>query len=234
MSELKPGTHVTHKLFGSGVVRNVSGSGPSAKITVDFAANVGQKKLIASVANLVKADTAEDAPPSSLPPPVSHWFETLDVTATLAPGRKHFEDPIHATLRNGVGQPEFWLAVREKLRARGIVPRVLDEPNGRISLGLSGLLRMRLVVQHSELVRHADAVLARAIFDVLAERHLTDFRDFRFSIDVRTDGELVDADLVEIGNSDSGPLPDRSPLRRALPVTPKGVIKSRPKRRDDY
>ena len=235
MSDLKPGSRVTHKIFGTGTVRHISGSGPSAKITVDFSANVGQKKLIASVANLVCLDPADDESviPRQQPPPVSHWYEVLEADGSLIPGRRPPADKLHAALRQSIRQPEFWVAVREQLRPRGIVPRVVDEPNGRISLTVSGMIQLRIVVQHAELVRESDAVLARALFELLQQRHLIDFQNFQIATDVRTDA-VLDEPAIEIGEPDPGELPDRAPRRRALPVTPKGVIQSRPKRDSDY
>src|SRR5882724_12789004 len=52
MVDFKSGDNVVHSLFGPGVVRTVAGAGLDARVTVDFSSSVGQKKLLAGVANL--------------------------------------------------------------------------------------------------------------------------------------------------------------------------------------
>jgi len=231
MSELKPGTQVMHPLFGAGTVRGVSGSGPDAKITVDFGSAVGQKKLLASVANLKSLDSDDgDAPAVQ----TNAWFEVLEATTSPKPGRHPPRDKIHATLSAAVRQQDFWAAVRERLRTIGSAPRVLDDLNEKVSMSVNGLLSLRIVVRHSELIRPNDAVLARAIAETLGARYLGDFQALEIKVDVGVQHALDAVNLISISDENVTDLPDRDPKRRPLPVTPKGVITSRPKRRDDY
>jgi hypothetical protein len=111
---------------------------------------------------------------------------------------------------------------------------VLDDLNEKVSVGMRGLLTLRIVVRHSELIRPNDAVLARAIAETFAARYLGDFQAFVFTLNVGVQHSLDAANLVSISDENVTDLPDRDPKRRPLPVTPKGVITSRPKRRDDY
>ena len=232
MSDLKTGTKVMHPMFGAGTVRGVSGSGPDAKITVDFGSAIGQKKLIASVANLKSLESDDgDAPPIRT---TNAWFEVLDATTSPKAGRHPPRDKIHATISAAVRQQDFWAAVRERLRSLGSAPRVLDDLNENISITLSGLLTVRIIVRHAELVRPDNAVLARAIAETIAARYLGDFQAFVFKLDVGVQHALDAANLISISDESVTDLPDRDPKRRPLPVTPKGVITSRPKRRDDY
>ena len=84
-------------------------------------------------------------------------------------------------------------------------------------------------------MRPADsAALARAIFDELSARHFIDFQSFIFKLDVTVNGTLDQESIILIEEETPDKLHDRSPLRRPLHVTPKGVIKSRPRRSDDY
>ena len=47
------GSRVKHRKFGSGTIAEVSGSGPSAKVKVDFDdESVGRKTLVVGQANL--------------------------------------------------------------------------------------------------------------------------------------------------------------------------------------
>jgi hypothetical protein len=231
MSDLKPGSKVLHPLFGAGTVRAVSGSGPDAKITVDFGSAVGQKKLIASVANLKSTESVDG---EAAPAVANRWYEVYEGKADPRPGRRPVAERIHAALASAVRTPEFWATVRERLRAGGNVPRVLDDLSGNISVHFFSLLKARIVVRHSELVRPGDAVLARAIAATLTERYLSDFQPFSHTLNVGVQNALDEASLITIGDEPIENLPDRDPKRRPLPVTPKGVITSRPKRHDDY
>lgn len=230
--ELKSGMRVVHPLFGNGTVRAVNGSGGDARITVDFAGNVGQKKLVAGVANLQVLQAGPDAAP--LPMATSAWYETLDAACQPRPGRRPIIEKIIAALRDEVSRQEFWIQLRELLRRSGSTPRVLDDPHDRIALSVSGALQVRIVAKHPELVRHTDAVLCRTIFDLLAERCLIDFEVKHRNVTVAVSGELPESDIVNVSDSQPESLPDRAPLRRPKPVQPKGTIRSRGKRSDDY
>jgi hypothetical protein len=230
MSDLKPGMKVLHALFGTGTVRAISGSGGDAKITVDFSGAVGQKKLLASVANLTPLGASE----SGAPVPPSAWYETLLLNCTPKPGRRPVQDKIHEAIKTEVLQNDFWVAVRERMREKGLAPRVLDEISGQLSLGVSGFLQLDMRIKHKEIIRPADLYLSRAIFEVIAQRLLIDFDAPQINPRIGVSGELEEADIISLSQEDLPELPDRSPKRRPLPVTPKGVIKSRPKGRDDY
>jgi hypothetical protein len=230
MSDLKPGMKVLHSLFGAGTVRAVSGSGGDAKITVDFSGAVGQKKLLASVANLTPLDASESG---ALVQP-STWYETLLLNCSPKPGRRPVQDKLHEAIKTEILQNDFWVAVRERLRAKGLAPRVLDDISEQISLGISGLLQLDIRIKHKEMIRPADLYLARAIFEVISHRLMIDFDAPQINPRIGVNGELDDANIINLDQEDLTDLPDRSPKRRPLPVTPKGVIKSRPKGREDY
>ncbi|MEI6231897.1 MAG: hypothetical protein WCT04_02510 [Planctomycetota bacterium] len=231
MSDFKPGDTVLHALFGNGVVAAIAGSGPDARITVDFAPSVGRKKLLASVAHLEPADSN---PSSSSGPAASAWFEVLE--ATLRPRRGRRVDGIHTgdLILTETGKPEFWIAVRERLRSRGQIPKVIDDPNGRVSVSSTGLMTLDVRVQHDSMNDARSAVAARAIFDELFERVLRDFEAPSFVSRSGIQYPLAEEDLVYIEEAELGNLPERSSRMRPKRVTPKGVITSLPKRRDDY
>lgn len=219
-----------HALFGAGTVRAISGSGPDAKITVDFAPAVGQKKLVASVANLKTLEAVEGGVPAG---PPGEWYEILIALAPPKAGRHPTLEKVHETLMNAVRQHEFWVAVRERLRSLGSVPRVLDQLNGNISMTCGGLLHVIIVIRHGEVVREAEAVLARVMIEILAARHLGSFQPISTEVRVGVEYPLDESNLVFVTDEQSA-LPDRGPKYPLRLVTPKGVIKSRPKRRDDY
>jgi hypothetical protein len=234
----KPGLRVTHPLFGTGTVRAVTGSGDQAKITVDFAPSVGQKKLLAGVANLKIVDSdGSHSRSSSQPSPAIHhaWFETLDATYRLRSGQRvASDDDMDRRVREDAARPDFWALVRERARAAGRAPRVLDDLSGKVSITISGRLQLRIVVQHDELLRQADAFLAEAIAQTLAQRQLQEYERAAGTVAVTTEAELDDSNLLVFGSADIGELPDRAPLRRPIREAPKGQIRSRPRRRDDY
>ncbi|HYG75971.1 MAG TPA: hypothetical protein VEK08_13285 [Planctomycetota bacterium] len=228
MTEFKPGDKVHHPLFGAGTIRAISGSGPDAKITIDFSASVGQKKLLASVANLRSAGA--DTPLA----PAAAWFEILDAQLDPRSGRRPLRDKIVDGILHALRQTEFWIAVRERVRTRGSAPRVLDDISGKLACSLTGLLHMKLTIKHAELIRPTEAVLSQSIFDELASRFLADFALPRVSPKIETNIEWDEDQAIVIDDAPPENLPDRDPRRRPVRVTPKGVIKSRPKRRDDY
>src|ERR1700759_910631 len=170
--EFKSGTRVSHPLFGAGVVRAVSGDGPTAKITVDFSPSVGSKKLLASVAKLKSPDATDDgdsdggerpcsAPPRHFSGP-TYWVESLD--ARFEPrGRGSPRDQLLQTLSETVRLDGFWSAVREKLRPPGFAPRVIDDINSHASFAAraSGpAIEIRIRIQHAELLKPDQRVLA--------------------------------------------------------------------------
>ena len=51
------GARVKHRMFGTGTIAELSGSGPSAKVRVDFDdENVGRKTLVVAQAKLERGD----------------------------------------------------------------------------------------------------------------------------------------------------------------------------------
>lgn len=219
-------------MFGAGTVRTVAGAGPEAKITVDFSPSVGQKKLLASVANLRVADGAGDgAPPRS---GATAWYEILDVQLEARPNRRPNREMLTVEINRALRQAEFWIVVRERIRGRGIAPKVLDEVSGNLSCSVSGLLRLKIVVRHSELVRPETTLLAQVILDEMSLRLFNEFQTPRMAKRVDTEHGLIDADVITLEDAAIENLPDRQMRQRPKPVTPKGVIKSLPKRRDDY
>ena len=230
MNEFKSGDKVLHALFGNGVVASVAGSGPDARITVDFASNVGRKKLLASVANLQPAGSETFASSSS----ASGWFEVLETT--LSPRRGRRVDSVRSgeAVRAEVSKAEFWIAVRERLRSRGQIPKVIDDPNGAVSVSVDRLICIDVRVRHESMNDLRNPVAARAIFDELFERVLRDFEAPSFVARTGIQFPLADEDLVYIDEAPMGDLPARESKMRPKRVTPKGVITSLPKRRDDY
>lgn len=231
----KPGLRVAHPLFGTGIVRAVAGSGDQAKITVDFAASVGQKKLLAGVANLKIVDGVAGAGVNSAPIVAPHaWFEILDAAYRLRPNQRAGSDDLDARIRADVARPDFWAQVRERVRQSGRAPRVLDDLSGNVSIALSGPATLRITIRHTEMVRHSDAVLAEAIAQTLAQRQLQEYERSGGVSRISTDAEFDAANEVRFDHDDVGELPDRAPLRRPIREAPKGQIRARPKRRDDY
>ena len=229
MSDLKTGMKVIHPMFGTGTIRAISGSGADAKITVDFSGAVGQKKLLAGVANLTPIGESG----SSAPQPTK-WFERVCVECKPKPGRRPVFDRVYEAIHSEIVLNEFWIAVRERMRAKGLAPKVLDDISGQISISVSEPLQIDICIKHAELIRPADQQLAISIFEVISQRLLIDFDAHIPTPAFGVSGELVEEDVITLSDEDLSNLPDRSPKRRPLPVTPKGVIKSRPKRRDDY
>ena len=226
--DLNPGSKVFHALFGTGTVRAVSGSGPSAKITVNFGAAVGDKTLLAAAAPLQPAAEGSTAE--------QHWCEVLTVECSLRrgsplPAPNTVRDAIHARASN----PAFWVTVREALRAgQGSAPRVLDAPSGCVSLSVRERYAFEIRIKHAEPLRPAQLVLARAIFEVLLQQGLKDFERFGFRTELVPGGALVETDIIAVNDEGLPQLADRAPRRRPLPVRPKGVIPNMPRRRDDY
>lgn len=225
--EIKPGSKVFHALFGTGTVRAIAGSGASAKITVDFGSTVGSKTLLAGSAPLRPVEEGSTAG--------QHWCECLTVTCNLRRGRQQpVLDAVRAEIQARAAIPAFWAAVRDVLRAaHSPAPKVLDDPSGCISISLRGRFEIEIRVKHAEPLRPEALVLARAIFDVLAQQALTDCDRFSFKTEVIAGGLLAEPDCVVVCD-DALQLADRAPRRRPLPVRPKGMITNMPRRRDDY
>ena len=229
MSEFKSGDKVAHAMFGHGVVASVAGSGPEARVTVDFASSVGRKKLLASVANLQKADVESSAASGS-----NAWFEELIVSLKLRPGRRVDRARIADQISAEIIRSDFWIGIRERLRARGQMPKVIDDPNGCVSVSPSGLLEILIRVRHESMNDARDGAASRAIFDELAGRVLRDFDSPKFDAKSGIPLPLIEEDLVFIEESDLSDLPARESRMRPKRVQPKGVITSLPRRRDDY
>jgi hypothetical protein len=230
MSEFKSGDTVLHALFGNGVVASVAGSGPDARITVDFAPSVGRKKLLASVANLQPAGSDSLVASSSS----SGWFEVLETTLLPRRGRRVDSIRTAEAVRAEISKPEFWIAVRERLRSRGLIPKVIDDPNGVVSVSTDRLICIDVRVKHDSMHDLRTPVAARAIFDELFDRALRDFEAPSFVARTGIQFPLAEEYLVYIDEAPIGDLPDRDSRMRPKRVTPKGVITSFPKRRDDY
>ncbi len=227
----KTGLRVIHPVFGAGTIRVVSGSGDQAKLTIDFSSSVGQKKLLAGVANLKILD-----PESSVAAPqnIDAWFEILEAAFTLRPNQRRPGDDVHARIQADVARPDFLAAVRERVRAAGKAPRVLDDPAGHISVRSSGNLVLRVVVRHPELLRADDAALTYVIADVLAARQLQEFQRTPSRATISTTPSLDEDEIITPQDGTPDNLPDRAPLRRPIREQPKGQIRARPKSRDDY
>lgn len=230
MVEFKSGDKVVHSLFGPGVVRTVAGAGQDARITVDFSSSVGQKKLIAGVAHLQRF--AADVPAASEPRAV--WYDFFTSTCRPRAGRRHDESDLHARIRAEVRRPDFWIEVRERMRGRGLTPKVVDEPSGRISVSCDGLLTLRIRVQHDSIDDARTAPAGGAIFDALCARLLTDFEGFTMQKEFGTQFPLVAEDLVSVEETDLGELPNRDPLHRPKRVMPRGYIRPALGRRSDF
>lgn len=243
--EFKTGMRVSHPLFGGGVVRAVSGDGPTAKITVDFSPSVGSKKLLAGVAKLraLDGDTDEDsggerpcsAPAAHFSGP-TYWVEALDARFEPARGRNVPREQLIQTLNETVRLEGFWSAVREKLRPLGFAPRVIDDINEQASFlaRASGpALELRIRIRHKELLKTEQRVIAGAALAVLRERYLKDFQDPRVSLDFGTQLNLDAAGTIRFNEADLGELPARDPKRTPIREQPKGVIRSRGRSWDD-
>jgi hypothetical protein len=230
MNELKVGMQVLHSMFGQGTIRAISGDGPSAKITVDFAANVGQKKLLASVANLTQLGASSKAPVSC-----GAWYEVLEVAASPAAGRRIDWPRLEQRIRSGFQQPEFWNAVREKLRAAGAAPKVLDDISGHISVSIKiNPFKLDIRIRHTEMLREPERILARAMYEIIRARELDDFQNFQERFEFGVQHQLVDADLIRLDEADLGALPDRAPKRAPARVDAKGYVKPARRRYDQY
>jgi hypothetical protein len=233
--DLKPGTRVIHQMFGSGVVRAVSGSGPDARITVDFSGSVGQKKLMAGVANLRVAEAGETARPSAAPAPVkSSWYECLEARCNASPGRRPVALSVIDAIRVELAKPQYWTAVRERLRERGFVPRAIDDIAGRVFVHAEGNLRIEISIRHDEMLKSQDAVMAQAMFAELQRWHLGDYQCSPGAARVELQNPLNDEDEVVLVDETPENLPDRAPKRNPVRVQPKGSIRNRPRQRDQY
>ncbi|HEY3319422.1 MAG TPA: hypothetical protein VGP72_02960 [Planctomycetota bacterium] len=227
-SELKPGTKVSHTLFGIGTVRNVLGTGASAKVSIDFGSSVGAKTLVAGAAPLRLAGDASTAR--------QHWCEILIARGRLKAGQRM---PALAGLRETISacasSSAFWSSVRDVLRAnQSPAPRVLDAPNGCVSISVREQLEIEIRIRHEELLQPAQVVLGRAVLDVMARECLREFEIGVVRSEYASGVELLDGDVVTIEDSAPEQLPDRAPRRAPVRVRPKGVITNRPRRRDDY
>lgn len=230
MSDFKSGDKVKHALFGRGVVRSVSGAGMDTRITVDFSPGVGSKKLLAGVANLIPG-TAQFSP---IPDNPDAWFDSFHAACQPRHRERVNAADLHARVRAEVRRPDFWIEVRERLRARGLAPKVLDGPSGRISVSVSGMLTLRIRVRHDCIDDARSAPAGGAIFDALCARLLRDFEGFVMQKECGIEFPLIEEDVVDIEAPDLGELPSRTPLRRPKPVAAKGTIRATPRRRDDY
>lgn len=230
MSEFKSGDKVVHAMFGHGVVADVAGSGSDARVTVDFASSVGRKKLLASVANLQKPDTDLSAASSGS----NAWFEELLVSLKPRPGRRIDRDKIYDQVSAEVRRADFWIVVRERMRVRGTMPKVIDDPNGCVSVTPRSMLEILVRIRHESMNDARDGGASRAIFDELVSRILRDFEAPHYTNKSGINFPLIEEDLVFIEESDVGDLPARDSKMRPKRVQPKGVITSFPKRRDDY
>jgi len=233
MQTYEPGMKVLHPLFGAGTIRAISGSGPDAKITVEFSGSVGQKKLLASVANLTIAGANVESSRNSAPAATGNWYEILEASGAL-PRHIRAAEGLADDVNAALGDPQFWIPVRERLRQRGMVPKVLDDISGNVACAVTGTVTVKIVIRHAELVRPQDAALAQAIFDELCSRELRDIVNWRTTVRVDVTHGMPDEGVIDLQDSELGPLPDRAPRGRPRPVAPKGVIRPRVRRRDDY
>ena len=232
MHDFKSGDKVTHPIFGAGVVSLVAGSGSDSKITIDFASNVGRKKLLASMANLrlqnAGSVTQDD---DEITPAV--WVEALDAELRPRRGGRFDGDYLREKCRAECGAPPFWIGLREKLRARGHVPKLLDDPSGKISVSFSGYSCVRIRVAHESPDEARASGCAAALLELLEATVLRDFQTLNRRVNAGFDFKIEPQDVLEIVE-DKVDLPDRQPMQRPKRVQPKGVIRSMPKRRDDY
>ncbi len=218
-------------MFGPGIVAAVTGSGADARITVDFSSSVGRKKLLAGVAKLERVSA--DAP-ASISSETAGWCEALDAEVRPRPGRRIDAGRLSENIRAEVRKPEFWIAVRERLRSRGHMPRVIDDPSGRVSISTRGALVLGIRVEHNSINDARMDAASNAIFDELSGRFLRDFDGVSVQHKAGLQFPLIEDDLVFIEEEELGELPARDMRQRPKRVQPKGVIRSLPKRRDDY
>lgn len=243
MEKINPGDKVFHKQFGTGVVAEVRGSGVDARITVDFPSAVGRKKLLASAGTLFPDSSSASRSDAATPVAGAQFLEVFSAELRVRRGRSVNPERIRDELREELSKPQFWLAVREKMRAKGSMPAVLDNPSGRVSVTPSGMLSLDICVDHGiGNARDSQSLTSFTIFRVLEDSVLRDFEqrpptDAHVSYlerQSRIPKELDELNLVQIVDPDLGPLPERAPLRSPKRVAPKGQIRSMPKRRDDY
>ena len=245
MENLRSGMRVVHPVFGAGVVRAVSGSGETARVTVDFARKIGIKKLVAGPAKLrsMENETEEQEEarliwgaakmPAQDQTPDTAWYECLVAGCQPKPRRYPPKEKLYEVIREGVTRHEFWTAIRDRMRNAGKAPKVLDHPSGNVSVSISGLLNTRVVVRHDELIQECDAILARAIFETIASLYLGDFDTFTFKSAFGIELALDEKELVVLRDEDLENL-HRAPRRKPLPVRAPGTITNMPRRRDDY
>src|SRR5579862_154420 len=229
MVEFKSGDKVVHALFGPGVVRTVAGAGLDARIVVDFSSSVGQKKLVAGVAHLQLLNSDSASSNSS-----AVWFDSFTSTCRPRAGRHHRESELHPRIRAEVRRPDFWIEVRERMRGRGLTPKVVDAPNGRISVSCDGLLTLNIRVQHDSIDDARTAPAGGAIFDSLCARLLVDFEGFTMQKEFGMQFPLIADDIVTVEEPEVGDLPNRSPLRRPKRVMPRGYIRPAMGKRSDF
>lgn len=227
------GARVRHPLFGDGIVREVSGSGSSAKITVEFSPSVGRKKLLAGVAKLSSAEGSapvERSAAANVPAPkTTTWVEALDAALEIIRGKHVARERLQDDLHQAVHSVAFWSAVRERLRSFGFAPRVVDDISGNVSFSVDNALKIRIRIAHRELLNPDQRVLAQAILAVLQQRFLMNFQPPRVTTDFGIQLSLDEAHIVEIQDEEPGELSPRAPLRRPLREQPKGMIRNRPK-----
>lgn len=227
-----------HSVFGMGTVRAISGSGPDARVTVDFGGSVGQKKLLAGMANL---RLAEGDTPQAIAPGAAvrtYWYEIYETQIIVKPGHRPFIDNTTELLYRSLAASNFWAAVRVRLRETGKVPQALDDLDGRVYARIARSapkqIKIALMIKHDHLMRPEDVVLAHAAVEQLGGWHLGDYHTLPPYANYQVTPTLDESCLIEMQENDPGPLPDRTPTRRPIREQPKGVIRNRQTRPDEY
>jgi hypothetical protein len=165
------------------------------------------------------------------------WVERFEATSRPRAGWRIDRDELLDAIAADVRTPGFWIDVRERLRARGRVPRVIDDPDGEVSVVAEGCLTLCIRVRHRSLDDARSAPAAAAIFQTLHARVLFNgsaLEPFSTHSEMSTQLALDERGVVAIAEAELGALPDRAPLRHPKRVQPKGVIRSKPRRRDEY
>ncbi len=220
MTDWKTGMRVSHPSFGTGTIRAVAGSGSDARLTIDFGGGIGQKKLVAGLAHLQSDDTSASAQAANA------WHERVNLEFK-AGGRM----PTADELRTELSRQDFWIEVRDRMRTAGLAPKVLDVLSGNVALRSAQARKFMLIVRHGEFLPPEQRLLGKVVAELLAARCGC---VAALSEDFQVNGAWPDTDAITLADSSADNLPDRAPLHRPKRVQPKGVIRSLPKRRDDY